>query len=113
MWQTKSASAVPKNLGLGLDFRLCSEGDFFTGCPYSVYIPKFHQGNSNCNRYFFYFTAKYFYPSFQTTCLILWFLLLDEVGRWSKNVHFLSTFIMAVWVVEFSNGVDKIRKIFA
>ena len=23
----------PKNLGLGLDFRPCSEGDFPTGCP--------------------------------------------------------------------------------
>ena len=32
----KDASAVPKNLGLGLDFRLCSEGDFLTGCPWSV-----------------------------------------------------------------------------
>ena len=28
MWQTKYASAVPKNLGLGLNFRPCSE-DFF------------------------------------------------------------------------------------
>ena len=30
MWQTKYASAVPKNLGVGLDFRLCSEDDFLT-----------------------------------------------------------------------------------
>ena len=28
MWQTKYASAVPKNLGVGVDFRPCSEGDF-------------------------------------------------------------------------------------
>ena len=28
MWQTKYASAVPMNLGLGFDFRPCSEGDF-------------------------------------------------------------------------------------
>ena len=28
MWQTKYASAVPKNLGLGLNFRPCSEGYF-------------------------------------------------------------------------------------
>ena len=28
MWQTKYASAVPKNLGLGLNFRPCSE-DYF------------------------------------------------------------------------------------
>ena len=31
MWQTKYVSAVPMNLGLGLDFRPCSEGDFLTG----------------------------------------------------------------------------------
>ena len=29
----KYASAVPKNLGLGFDFRLCSEGDFLIGRP--------------------------------------------------------------------------------
>ena len=28
MWQTKYALAVPKNLGVGVDFRLFSEGDF-------------------------------------------------------------------------------------
>ena len=33
MWQTKYASAVPKNLGLEFDFRLCSEDNFFIGCP--------------------------------------------------------------------------------
>ena len=27
------ASAVPKNLGLGVDFRPCIEGDFLTGRP--------------------------------------------------------------------------------
>ena len=36
MWQTKYASAIPKNLGVGVDFRPCSEGDFVTGRPYSV-----------------------------------------------------------------------------
>ena len=36
MWQTKYASAVPKNLGLGLNFRPCSEGHFLSGCPLSV-----------------------------------------------------------------------------
>ena len=30
MWQTKYASAVPKNLGVGVQ---CSEGDFLTGRP--------------------------------------------------------------------------------
>ena len=29
----KYASAVPKNLGVGVDFRPCSEGDFLTGSP--------------------------------------------------------------------------------
>ena len=31
MCQTKYASAVPKNLGVGVDFRPCSIGDFLTG----------------------------------------------------------------------------------
>ena len=29
----KYALAVPKNLGVGVDFRPCSEGDFLTGRP--------------------------------------------------------------------------------
>ena len=29
----KYASAVPKNLGVGVDFRLFSEGDFLSGRP--------------------------------------------------------------------------------
>ena len=28
MWQTKYASAIPKHLGEGVDFRPCSESDF-------------------------------------------------------------------------------------
>ena len=32
MWQTKCALAVPKNLGLGLDFWPCSE-DIRSPCP--------------------------------------------------------------------------------
>jgi hypothetical protein len=31
MWQTKYASAVPKNLGLGLNFWPFSEGYFLSG----------------------------------------------------------------------------------
>jgi hypothetical protein len=38
MWQTKYASAAPKNLGWGLNFRPCSEGDFLTGSPQSVFV---------------------------------------------------------------------------
>ena len=38
MWQTKYALAVSKNLGLGFDFWPCSEGDFLTGCTYSVIL---------------------------------------------------------------------------
>ena len=33
MWQTKYAPAVPKDFGLGLNFRPCSEGYFLSGCP--------------------------------------------------------------------------------
>ena len=31
MWQTKYASAVPKNVRVGVDFWLCNEGYFLTG----------------------------------------------------------------------------------
>ena len=31
-----NALAVPKDLGVELDFRPCNEGDFLTGRPYSV-----------------------------------------------------------------------------
>ena len=36
IWQTKYASAIPKNLGVGVNFGLSSEGDFLTGRPQSV-----------------------------------------------------------------------------
>ena len=36
MWQTKYAAAVPKNLGVGVNFRPCSEGYFLSGRPQSV-----------------------------------------------------------------------------
>ena len=38
MWQTKYASAVPKNLGVGVDFRLFSKGDFLSGRLESVVV---------------------------------------------------------------------------
>ena len=36
MWQTKYTSAVPINLGVGVNFWLCSESYFLSGRPYSV-----------------------------------------------------------------------------
>ena len=33
MWQTKYALAIPKNLGLGLNFRPFIEGYFLSGRP--------------------------------------------------------------------------------
>ena len=36
MWRTKYALAVSINLGLGFDFRPCSEGDFFTERMYQI-----------------------------------------------------------------------------
>jgi hypothetical protein len=36
MWQTKYASAVPINLGLGFDFPPCSEGNFLSRRSKSV-----------------------------------------------------------------------------
>ena len=38
MWQTKYASAVQKNLGLGLNFRPCREGYFFSGRPFDFEV---------------------------------------------------------------------------
>ena len=40
MWQTRYALAIPKNLGVGVDFRLYSEGDFLTGRLSSVSMTK-------------------------------------------------------------------------
>ena len=37
-WQTKYASAVPKNLGLGGEFWPCSESNFLNRCPQSVVV---------------------------------------------------------------------------
>ena len=39
MWQTKYPVAVPKKLGLGLNFWPCSEGYFLSGCPYTANPP--------------------------------------------------------------------------
>ena len=36
MWQTKYAAAIPKNLGVGVNFWPCSEGYFLSGPPQSV-----------------------------------------------------------------------------
>ena len=33
MWQTKYTLAIPKNLGVGVNFRPCSEGYFLSGRP--------------------------------------------------------------------------------
>jgi hypothetical protein len=44
MYQTKYASAVPKNLGVGVNFRPCSEGHFLYGRPcyyVSMALPDF------------------------------------------------------------------------
>ena len=49
MWQTKYASAVPKNLGLGLNFWPCREGYFVSGCPQSVHISHITSGEANAN----------------------------------------------------------------
>jgi hypothetical protein len=36
MWQTKYALVVLENLGVGVNFRPCSEGSFLSGHPWSV-----------------------------------------------------------------------------
>ena len=45
MWQTKYAAAIPKNLGVGVNFRPCCEGRFLSGRPQSVSLP--HRKASN------------------------------------------------------------------
>ena len=49
MWQTKYALAVPKNLGLGLNFWPCSEGNFFSGRPWSVPLGISSRQPFHCN----------------------------------------------------------------
>ena len=65
MWQTKYAAAIPKNLGLGLNFRPCSEGYFLSGRPLSVQCTlsaKEEKERENSSRflcsYFQYFIKK-------------------------------------------------------
>ena len=36
MWQTRYASAIPKNFGVGVDFLPFSEGNFLSGHPKSM-----------------------------------------------------------------------------
>ena len=38
MWQTKYAAAIPKNLGVGVNFWPCSEGYFLSGRPQSLLL---------------------------------------------------------------------------
>ena len=45
MWQTKYASAAPKKLRVGVDFRPCSEGNFHIGHLYVVQAPNQGQGD--------------------------------------------------------------------
>ena len=65
MWQTKYAAAIPKNLGLGLNFRPCSEGYFLSVRPQSVLIVK-----RNCRN----ISPKYD------------FIILSEIFAYVKNV---------------------------
>ena len=44
MWQTKFFLAVPKNLGLGFDFRPCSEGNFLIRRPWSLSMLQLERG---------------------------------------------------------------------
>ena len=52
MWQTKYASVVPKNLVVGVDFWLCSEGNFLTGRPQSV-TKRMSSSTYNIDKLFF------------------------------------------------------------
>ena len=56
MWQTKYAAAIPKNLGVGGNFRPCSEGYFLSGRPLSVWKGK--QVKKKCIVFFTAFIPK-------------------------------------------------------
>ena len=43
MWETKYALVIPKNLGLGLNSRPCSESYFLSRCPQSVDLVNFRR----------------------------------------------------------------------
>ena len=53
-------SAIPKNLGVGLDFLLCSEGDFLTGQPFDFLE----------TRHFSIFWQKYILAKFPPTYMV-------------------------------------------
>ena len=38
MWQTKDTLVVPKNLGVEVNFQLCSEGYFLSGRPSFIVV---------------------------------------------------------------------------
>ena len=91
MWQTKYASAVPKDLGLGFDFRPCSEGNFLNGRPQSVvcsrsYAPRYL--NSNPNSFYLILPARKYCGNnlhFQTILVFSEQLFLVESAFYPKE----------------------------
>ena len=51
MWQTKYALVVPKNLGVGVDFWPCSEGEFFTGLSQSMLFSMVYSGGTHIRKF--------------------------------------------------------------
>ena len=137
MWQTKYSSAVPKNLGLRVDFRPCIEGDFLTRRLQSV-PPLNHLKNIYFDqRKIFQIKPSTFYPQgifmqppvnqAMETQVGFWktqkpsFIQRKKVSRTLILLHIFKTctclhrqiYTMAIRVVEFSNGWYKIIKISA
>ena len=78
MWQTKYPLAIPKNLGVGVNFRPCSEGYFLSGRPQSVSFGMRRAGLNHSlanalytTQYFYYKVHSLLYglPSLQNRCM--------------------------------------------
>ena len=62
MWQTKYDSAVPKNMGVGVNLRLCSEDYFLSWHLKSVNDTKLVKYDQGCRLH----TSKINFESFRT-----------------------------------------------
>ena len=129
MWQTKYAFALPKNLGVGVNFRPCSEGYFLSGCPQSVpctYIKLFRNLRlGNGKPFQLQFTQMYYFQMFlPQTRNIIFFCLGRNFDRPSEPTasykHFIGRNTVPLKMTKFNlfvisfpglsrfNGLDRL-----
>ena len=91
MWQIKYAAAIPKNLGLGLNFRPCSEGFSISGRPQSVGV---RLQNTQKNADVFYGRSRkgFFFLHFQTFLKSLLRHCLQDLYLTKKSGTFTKSF---------------------